>query len=534
VKDIHKIVDRQARTLDSVLAECTEQKSHHGQIQTFFVVTLLVLLGVAQLATNRWLGAIDDECAIVDVAARPLAQTLHIFLSGTGQHEHPPLYDILLHVWLRITNGNAYLLRTPAILFYITGALILGKAAARLGPSHGELWVILLVVLWPLGFHYGRLAAWYSFGFCLVSFLTWSYLKYIEKPSFISWVWVLMGSIALLYSNYLGWAFLAFLVLDIVLRDRAVRGKQWMPILSAGLIALVTYVPLYRPLLHELQHGPHIERTFTVRAFGGLYNLYCLFVSESVAPWVWVLGIPVGIAIAVCFAIGVVKSPSKARHFLLYFSALFGLMAFMGIETTKRSLLVAPWLILPVGVTLATIEPGWPRRSLVTSLFLIAAVGWYGTLARNLYAAPHWIEPWSDVAHGAANEVRNGGTVIADNAAFFFYLTYLLPPTDSKTGQNFAGLLPDSVHRDGVFSPRQWTDAGHPTTTTTMLVKGMHFGTPEAVAQEPQLWLDRHCSLQARQRLIRDFGSELKQRYWHVVAQPEWRIEIDTYSCKAS
>lgn len=151
-----------------------------------------------------------------------------------------------------------------------------------------------------------------------------------------------------------------------------------------------------------------------------------------------------------------------------------------------------------------------------------------------MYAAPHWIEPWSDVARDAADEVRNGGTVIADSAPFFFYLTYLLPPNESETNQNFAGLLPNSVRRPGVFSSRQWADAGHPTTATTMLVKGMHFGTPDDVVRQPQLWLDQHCRLQNHTRLIRDFGSKLKERYWNVVAQPEWRIEVNTYSCNES
>jgi hypothetical protein len=515
-------------------AEPAEIQSDHAHRQRFWVVALLLLLGVAQIATNRWLGAIDDECAIVDVAARPVSQTLHVFFNGTGQHEHPPLYDIVLHGWLRLTDGKLHLLRIPAVIFYLIGALFLGRAASHLVPVSSELWVVLLVVLWPLGFHFGRLAGWYSFGFCLVSFLTWAYAKYIEQSSLRAWLWLLIGAVALVYSSYFGWMFLAFLVLDIILREGANCTKRWIPVLGAGIIILATYTPLYPAFLHELRHGPRTGQRLSVLVFGGLYNLYCLFVSESVAPWVWVLGIPAGTAIAVCLAIAVIKSPQNARRFLFYFVALFGLMALIGIETTKRIMLIAPWLILPLGTTLATLESGWLRRSLVTSFVLIAVVGWYGTFARTMYAAPHWIEPWNDVAHGAADEVRNGGTVIADNAAFFFYLSYLLPPTSSETGQNFAGFLPNSVHHAGVFSPRQWTDAGHPTTATTMLVKGMHFGTPESVVQEPQLWLDGHCSLQTHERLVRDFGSEFKQRYWPVVAQPEWRIEIETYRCSES
>ena len=32
----------------------------------------------------------------------------------------------------------------------------------------------------------------------------------------------------------------------------------------------------------------------------GIYNLFCIFVSESVAPWFWGLGVPGGLAITAC------------------------------------------------------------------------------------------------------------------------------------------------------------------------------------------------------------------------------------------
>jgi hypothetical protein len=36
----------------------------------------------------------------------PRRETIQLFLGGVGEHEHLPLYDLLLHEWLRLTNGN--------------------------------------------------------------------------------------------------------------------------------------------------------------------------------------------------------------------------------------------------------------------------------------------------------------------------------------------------------------------------------------------------------------------------------------------
>ena len=122
--------------------------------------------------------------------------------------------------------------------------------------------------------------------------------------------------------------------------------------------------------------------------------------------------------------------------------------------------------------------------------------------------------------------------MVGNNPSFFFYLTYLLPVEPlAPSGTSFAGLLPDSVRAKGVYTPPQWTAAGHPTGHITLLVKGLHYGSSADLTVESQAWLDANCSLQADEHLVRDLGSQVKQQYaW--IPQPEWRIESRTYSCR--
>ena len=79
---------------------------------------MLVAFGAILMASNPWFTPVDDEIAIIDVAARPAFATMKLFLSGGGQHEHPPLSDLILHEWLWLTNGNIHLLRLPSVVFY--------------------------------------------------------------------------------------------------------------------------------------------------------------------------------------------------------------------------------------------------------------------------------------------------------------------------------------------------------------------------------------------------------------------------------
>jgi hypothetical protein len=75
------------------------------------IAAALVALGAILMASNPWFTPVDDEIAIINVAARPAWATMKLFLSGGGQHEHPPLSDLLLHEWLWLSNGNIQLLR---------------------------------------------------------------------------------------------------------------------------------------------------------------------------------------------------------------------------------------------------------------------------------------------------------------------------------------------------------------------------------------------------------------------------------------
>src|SRR5579864_5875069 len=89
---------------------CGNQSTNVAPVQNSFLSHIsalsLFLLGIFLLLTNRWFTEVDDECAIIDRAARPILQTIRLYLSGAGEHEHPPLYDLILHGWLQLTRGE--------------------------------------------------------------------------------------------------------------------------------------------------------------------------------------------------------------------------------------------------------------------------------------------------------------------------------------------------------------------------------------------------------------------------------------------
>src|SRR5689334_9673474 len=91
---------------------------------------------VTFLSADRWFSILDDETIIVTKARKPVIDTIRLFWDGHGEHEHPPLSDLLLHFWLPIGGAAQWSLRLPSVFFYLIGLLFLAMTANQLaGPA---------------------------------------------------------------------------------------------------------------------------------------------------------------------------------------------------------------------------------------------------------------------------------------------------------------------------------------------------------------------------------------------------------------
>src|SRR5258708_746401 len=311
----------------------------------------LLLLGIGLVASNSSFPIVDDEASSLRFATQPVRAILALIWSGTGRIDHPPLYEILLHFWLRLTGGTLESLRVPSILLYLAGLFLAARAAGRMGGPDSARAVAWLGGLWPFGFHYGRLASWYALSFFLVAGLTLAYLRYLEDQSFGRWALFLLAAVALPWTNYFGWAILGCLAIDQLLRFRAAERTASPAILVRTAVLLcVAFLPLFRPFRDELRTDFDFHHPALAILANAAIGVYSLFVSESIAPWYWLLSIPAGMAVLACVGLVVASVPRNARRFLLYGALLIAAMAVSGILLPTPLLLVSPWILLPVGI----------------------------------------------------------------------------------------------------------------------------------------------------------------------------------------
>ena len=493
----------------------------------------LLALGVFLISSDARFSFIDDEATLLNGAAQPLRAILAAFRSGAGGHRHPPLYDLLLHVWLALTSGAPALLRVPSLLFFLAGIWVLSRAAMRIGGEQSATSMIWLAALWPYGFHYARLETGYPFSFLLIVALIWAYIRYcdLRNPSASSgqaWALVCLLAVALVWTSNFGWVLLAPLAVEEWICNRGSQRKTAPRLAIAAALLAVASIPLWASLLDAAKDAFGSHPAWRAVFLTAGYKVYVLLVSESVAPWYWKFGVPGMLAVAASLVLIFVAVHGQARRFFLYGAFLVSLLAITGTLSAESLLLVAPWFLLPAAVAIGTTHTTLWRRSMAVSLAVVAAVGWYGVVARVYYATPRFVEPWGNLAVEAGSVARQGGVVVGNDPSFFLYLTYgLLVP--QATPWRFVGSLPSLVQDQQVWGPDEWQAAGHPLGPSVLWVSG----TPRSGSMdEAGNWLDHNCGDRTTRYMARDSSYVWKQRFLGPSATATaWLIEVRQYSC---
>jgi hypothetical protein len=474
---------------------------------------LLALLSVAMMVTNPWFSVFDDEAYIISVANEADALNRYLHLHA---HQHPPLSDILLQLWLKMAGQSAGWIRLPFVLFYLAGIWCIANCAEVIAGRRAKLLTILLISLWPLGFHYGRAAGWYTPSFFFIALLSWKYLSWLQERTALRSLALTLTAVALVLTNYFGWVILGILFADFqvfrgkqLLRDRGVA-VLWM----AG-IALALGFTNYWPRVVSLSGS---DQAWITRIGYGVYSFYVSIVSEAVAPWAWPLSVPVSVAILLVILLVLRFASAESRRFFLYFCIALALLGLVGAANPKRLMFLCPWLLLALGIAVTEMSGSY-RRALVVALLVIACTGMYGMVARSSYSSFQWIEPWPRIATELQLSQRE--TILTSHPSALFYL--------------FTRLEDSSHARFRLDHPlfaqnRVYTPYAEPIPQLSGRVVLLR-GAEDRFFREELAALGERCSLRAQRNELQDSGRELKGRYFPAVAQPEWRIVVLEYDC---
>lgn len=478
-----------------------------------WILLILLAYGIALSFASRSLTVFEDEASVISMASKDASETITLFLSGKGQHEHPPLYDLLLHAWMPFSDGSPWQLRIPTVVFFCAALWLIGATAELLWGR--RLLAIGLGMAWPLGYFFGTPAFWTGLAMLGVAGSTWSYFSWRQsgRLRFLA-AFVLFG-IALVYTNYMGWVFLGGLALHLLLSRPTARALEQAT--AAGLLILLSFAPMLTVLVRQVEHGTRIGRSLFHLLGDGIYLGYALLASEAVAPWHW----PAVLSIAGIAALLYVGMRTPRMLWLLGLLALpYVASVVIGIMNGRRLILFGPWLILYLTGLLAQTKL---RRTAAVALLLVFGTGWAGVLSGRWYATFRHIEPWREVVATTLEMAEPDDVIICNHPSFYFYAGYQLGWKDRH------GPTPVEIEeRSGlVFSGLPtWKQAIAGRQRVIYVRAALNL---PGMAEERRLvdFLDSNMRLTFERRYLEDSASELKNRF--VGNQPRWRIELRRY-----
>ncbi len=474
---------------------------------------------------------LDDEVTILDAAQAPASHTLNLFSSGFGQHEHPPLSDLILHYWSLLASQNLGTLRLLNISMYCLGGWLLVLASRSSEANNAEICTAALFLLSPFGYHFGRMFGWYSFSFAAASALSYFLIRTIVHGA--NWYRVaglIAASTALVYINYFGWAVVGLAACIYVLNSTPKRPAIGISAIWATITAFL-YLPLWRVMLHQITQSVHPSGSMLLKVANCAYALHVFLVSEAIAPWAGPVGAISAALVMVVVVCAVLKNGRLGRCFFLGSLTLVLAMAFTGSLLAKRLIIIYPWFLLGLSWSTARIIRNRNIPLIATGVGLLS-VAWFGILDQRYYSAFHSIEPWRKEAAVAADMRKNGSAIVTNSAVFLFYLTYELRNTLPSAASPFMGVAGADMAVPEItfvskFTP--WLASGR----KVLFVEGTNKDF-SAKSASTLLWLTDNCEALATERELPDEGFQLKKRLFPDAGQVPFRITRHTFDCTAS
>jgi len=171
---------------------------------------VLVTVGlVLRLVTvsDLWL----DEALSVNIAKLPLVD----IPAALGRDGHPPLYYVLLHLWISVVGDGDLAVRSLSGVASVVTLPVVWLVGHRLGGRRAAWGAAFVLAVNPFAIRYATETRMYALVVLEVSLGLLAALRALERPSVGRLAWVAVTAAALLYTHY--WALYLLTATGIVL-----------------------------------------------------------------------------------------------------------------------------------------------------------------------------------------------------------------------------------------------------------------------------------------------------------------------------
>lgn len=286
-----------AQKLSSVPIRPAGLRDEKAIVRSWRVGTAVILLLLIAFSLRvRNLGVADltfDEVATFFVAHRPLLEVIR-YVMGAAR-EHPPVYYLFMHIWMRLAGTSEYALRLPSVLVSVLAVSWSYKFGRRLPGRYGALWSALLFALVPFHIWAGRTGRMYALVLLLSLIVMDSWLRWLTHPDWRHWLgFVMLSAVAVMTHYYLAllWPAQGLVLLLLPQRTRKIRMPWFLTLVGVGVCmsGFVMISPGIRAMMLEVaRRFPY--RGFRASELGIVFTDLYIWGFRPELVWIGVVGL---------------------------------------------------------------------------------------------------------------------------------------------------------------------------------------------------------------------------------------------------
>jgi 4-amino-4-deoxy-L-arabinose transferase-like glycosyltransferase len=408
-------------------------------------VVVAVLAATAGLVLRLWpRGPLWlDEAQSVAFARLPLTSIPHALREDGA----PPLYYLVLHVWMRVFGGSDVAVRSLSIVASVAFIVVITRYALRAGGTVAAASTAVVAATTPYAVRYGTEARMYALVALEVALGLWVLDAALTRPTPRRLVAVAAVSAALLYTHYWSLYLLAsvgvVLLLDVWRRGRSSQSARSPARAAAAIVAggvlWLPWVPTFR------YQAAHTGTPWARSTLGSMLRITSGASDGGLLPALFILlGVVLAFHVHRLPARTSIAPPAVAAVLILCPAlAAVGALSSGSAYVSRYASVVFPLAVLLAGLALSRIAS---RRALVALLCLFA-VGCGALAAREASTPRTRAGVLADVLE---QRVRSGDVVV--------YCPDQLGPAMSRVLDQRGIDVAQVVFPDGSPQRVQWID----------------------------------------------------------------------------
>lgn len=227
--------------------DSSQQKDN--RIVLLFTIIFILALVLRVIGLDRHELWIDEAYSVI------LAQgSLHELLSGLVNDAHPPLYYLILGLWMKLFGSGEFAIRFFSLIQGLLLIIILYRVGSSFFSPLVGLVAAFIATTNPMNIFYAQTARMYTIlpllGLLSILFL----LRALEEDEVSSWIGYSISTVAALYTHNYG---LFILPIGWFLFLRKANYPRFKRFFLSQLAVLFLYLPWLFVLLSQIQAGGH-------------------------------------------------------------------------------------------------------------------------------------------------------------------------------------------------------------------------------------------------------------------------------------